>query len=396
MKLDPGPFAPLTAAQRERYSRQIQLPQIGVIGQQRLIAARVLIIGMGGLGAPVAIYLAAAGVGHLVINDYDQVDLSNLQRQIIHRTGDIGRLKTDSARDQLLALNPEVEVSTLAHSLGEPELLEQINAADLVIDCSDNFDTRFTLNRLCVSAHTPLVSGAAMRMEGQVTVFLNDGDGPCYQCLYHDDGEQGDTCSQIGVLAPLVGAIGSLQAIEAIKVLTGIGEPLSNQLLVFDALEMEWRKLGLRRDPDCPICSKTQTMNNPTAPVTLPRPLVNQLLTEAQQHPGVEVCGLVGKGPNSTRCYPIANRADNPASEFLLDAEQQIDAMRQMRERGEELYAIYHSHPDGPALPSATDQRLAAYPGVLYLIISLGTTGVLEMRGFQLSSERIDEVALEV
>lgn len=248
----------MTPEQAERYSRQILLPQLGTSGQQTLIDARVLIIGMGGLGAPVAMYLAAAGVGHLVLNDYDQVDLSNLQRQVIHRNADIGRLKTDSARDQLIALNPEIRVSTLPRSLVEDELAEEIGQANLIVDCSDNFETRFTLNRLCVRARTPLVSGAAMRMEGQVAVFMNDGShGPCYQCLYPDDGEQGDTCSRIGVLAPLVGAIGSLQAIEAIKVLTGIGVSLAGYLLVFDALDMEWRKLRLRRDPNCPTCGAT-------------------------------------------------------------------------------------------------------------------------------------------
>jgi len=259
LKADPP--TELSAQQAERYSRQIQLPQIGSKGQQRLLAARVLIIGMGGLGAPVAMYLAAAGVGHLVVNDYDQVDLSNLQRQIIHHSSDIGRLKTDSARDRITALNPGVTVTTLAHSMGEDEMRQQVDAADLVIDCSDNFATRFGLNRACVHSHTPLVSGAAMRMEGQLSVFLNDGDGPCYQCLYHDDGEQGDSCSQIGVLAPLVGVIGSLQAVEAIKLLTGIGELLSSQLLVFDALDMDWRKLRLRRDPDCPTCAPARDLS---------------------------------------------------------------------------------------------------------------------------------------
>lgn len=256
---------PLNPEQAERYSRQIQLPQIGKNGQQQLLAARALIIGMGGLGAPVAMYLAAAGVGHLVISDYDQVDLSNLQRQIIHRTADIGRLKTDSAHDQLLALNPDIRITTLSHTLADDELQQQIEAADVVIDCSDNFATRFGLNRLCVASGTPLVSGAGVRMEGQITVFRNDGSGPCYQCLYQDNDEQGDSCAQIGVLAPLVGAIGSLQAIETIKLLTGIGESLSGYLLVFDALAMEWRKLRLRRDPQCPICATPSPAINETA-----------------------------------------------------------------------------------------------------------------------------------
>ncbi len=247
-------LAPLTPEQQERYGRQTLLPEIGNAGQQRLLDARVLVIGLGGLGAPVAIYLAAAGIGHLVLSDYDQVDLSNLQRQVIHRTVDIGRLKTDSAADQIAALNPGVKVTSLSHHLQGDELADEIQAADVVVDCSDNFATRFALNRACVEHHTPLVSGAAMRFEGQVAVFLNTGDGPCYQCLYRDDNEQGDSCSRIGVLAPLVGVIGSLQAVEVIKVLTAAGETLSGSLLLFDALGNDWRKLRLRRDPACPAC----------------------------------------------------------------------------------------------------------------------------------------------
>jgi adenylyltransferase/sulfurtransferase len=160
----------------------------------------------------------------------------------------------EALADQIAALNPEVRVTPLGHHLQGDELDAEIRAADLVVDCSDNFATRFALNRACIARRTPLVSGAAMRFEGQVTVFLNTGDGPCYQCLYKDDGEQGDSCSRIGVLAPLVGVIGSLQAVEVIKVLTGAGETLSGSLLLFDALGNDWRKLRLRRDPDCPAC----------------------------------------------------------------------------------------------------------------------------------------------
>jgi adenylyltransferase/sulfurtransferase len=239
-----------------RYSRQILLPQIGIEGQQRLLAARVLIIGVGGLGSPVAMYLAASGVGHLVLVDYDMVELSNLQRQIAHTTDRLGMHKVNSAQLALAALNPEVQVTVIPGQLDPEALEEQVRQADAVVDCSDNFATRFALNRVCVANRTPLISGAAIRLEGQVTVFRADrADSPCYRCLYRDMDELGESCSQTGVLAPLVGIIGSIQATETIKVLLDMGESLAGRLLVLDALSMEWRSIKLRKDPDCPVCS---------------------------------------------------------------------------------------------------------------------------------------------
>ncbi|MDO9372057.1 MAG: molybdopterin-synthase adenylyltransferase MoeB [Gammaproteobacteria bacterium] len=242
--------------QLQRYSRQILLPQVELEGQQRLLNARVLIIGLGGLGSPLAMYLAAAGVGHLVIADDDKVDLSNLQRQIIHRTQDIGRAKTESARATLSALNPSVKITAYDHRLTEDELANEIALADVVADASDNFATRFALNVACVKAKKPLVSGAAIRMEGQVAVFDHRrDDSPCYRCLYRDGpGEEAD-CAQLGVLAPLPGIIGSVQAVEVIKLLLNIGAPLSGRLLLLDALSMEWRTVALRKDPACPVCA---------------------------------------------------------------------------------------------------------------------------------------------
>jgi adenylyltransferase/sulfurtransferase len=237
-----------------RYSRQIMLPSMGVEGQERLANARVLVVGLGGLGAPVAMYLAAAGVGRLVLVDFDRVDLSNLQRQIIHTTERIGELKVESARQTLLALNPEVQVETLPWTLDPPQLLEVVGQSDLVIDASDNFATRFAINAACFTAHTPLVSGAAIRLEGQVSVFLGRPGGPCYQCLYPAQGTEDQTCTANGVLAPLVGIIGSIQATEAVKLLAGIGTSLHGRLLLLDALHMEWRSLRLRADPNCPVC----------------------------------------------------------------------------------------------------------------------------------------------
>ena len=238
-----------------RYSRQILLPQVGIEGQQKLLAARVLIIGVGGLGSPVAMYLAASGVGQLVLVDHDKVELSNLQRQIVHTTEHLGLSKVTSAQHMLAALNPEVQVTAIAAQLDPEALVEQVQAADAVVDCSDNFATRFALNRVCVANKTPLISGAAIRLEGQVAVFRPErADSPCYRCLYKDMDELGESCSQTGVLAPLVGIIGSIQATEAIKVLLDIGDTLTGRLLVLDALNMEWRSIKLRKDPDCPVC----------------------------------------------------------------------------------------------------------------------------------------------
>ncbi|RTZ73076.1 MAG: molybdopterin-synthase adenylyltransferase MoeB [Gammaproteobacteria bacterium] len=240
-----------------QYSRQIMLPQIDLEGQQRLLDSRVLIIGLGGLGAPVALYLAAAGVGELVLSDYDEVDLSNLQRQIIHCHQSIGEPKVESARQSLERINPRCRVEPLAERLEEDVLHTRVEAADVVVDCSDNFATRFAINRASVATDTPLVSGSAIRWEGQVAVFNDQPGAPCYHCLYGDSGELDASCAANGVLAPVVGIIGSIQATETIKLLTGAGEPLSGRLLLLDALSMELRSLKLRADPGCPVCSTT-------------------------------------------------------------------------------------------------------------------------------------------
>ena len=238
-----------------RYSRQIMLPQVDIGGQERLLAARVLIIGAGGLGSPAAMYLAAAGAGHLVIADHDSVELSNLQRQLLHQDGDIGRDKVASAQETLTAINPDILVSTIAQTLQGKTLDNAVRQADVVLDCSDNFDTRFAVNQACVTHRTPLVSGAAIRMEGQVAVFdSRTGNSPCYHCLYKEGEEHDQTCSGNGVLSPVVGIIGSLQALEAIKVILSMGKTLAGRLVIFDGLTHEWRTLSLRQDPDCAVC----------------------------------------------------------------------------------------------------------------------------------------------
>lgn len=244
-----------------RYARQILLPEIDITGQQRLVDASVAVFGLGGLGSPVALYLAAAGVGRLVLVDFDQVELSNLQRQIIHATGDLGRLKVESARDHLLALNPEVSVETVSKVLEGDALDALVGSVDLVLDCTDNFPTRFGINAACHRQGKPLVSGAAIRFEGQVSVYFpGQGESPCYRCLYDDSPANAETCAQTGVVAPLLGIIGSVQALEALKVLAGIGEPLRGRLLMLDGLRMEWHSMRFKRDPQCPVCG-------PSAPV---------------------------------------------------------------------------------------------------------------------------------
>jgi adenylyltransferase/sulfurtransferase len=238
-----------------RYSRQIMLPQIDAEGQQRLSDARVLIVGLGGLGSAASIYLCAAGVGHLTLADFDKVDLSNLQRQIVHGTADIGRKKTDSAADRLRALNPDVRLQLIDRVLEGEELREAVSRADVVVDGSDNFRTRFAINEACVRTGTPLVSGAAIRFEAQVSVFdARDPDSPCYRCLYGEDAAEDLSCAANGVMAPLLGIVGSIQAAEAMKLIMEVGRPLKGRLVLFDALAMEWHSAVLNRDPDCPVC----------------------------------------------------------------------------------------------------------------------------------------------
>ena len=240
-----------------RYSRHILLPQIGIEGQKKLLNSRALIVGAGGLGSPAALYLASAGVGKLTICDGDSVDLTNLQRQIIHSTARIGTNKAASARETLAAINPEVAVTTVEMRVSEKELTTLAADADVVLDASDNFATRHAVNRVCAKLKKPLVSGAAVRFDGQVAVFdLSRTDSPCYHCLFPEHAEQEDErCATLGVFAPLVGIVGSVQAAEALKLLAGVGVSLSGRLLLLDGLSMEWRSIRLTKDPACPVCA---------------------------------------------------------------------------------------------------------------------------------------------
>ena len=246
----------LTDEQLERYSRHILLPQIDIAGQQRLLNAHVLIVGMGGLGSPAAMYLAASGAGQLTLCDHDHVELNNLQRQIIHRNSDIGKAKVESARATLHALNPDVRINIVDGTLHGDALVRQAEQADIVIDASDNFETRFAINDACVKSATPLVTGSAIRFQGQVAVFTNLGTGPCYHCLYPESSTLfSGSCSDNGVLAPLVGIVGATMAVEALKLIVNFGKSLDGRLLLVDAETMAWRTLRLPPDPHCPVCA---------------------------------------------------------------------------------------------------------------------------------------------
>jgi len=255
--------AELTARERQRYSRHLLLPEIGESGQRRLKQARVLCVGAGGLGSPVALYLAAAGIGTLGLVDFDVVDFSNLQRQIIHGTGDVGRSKLQSAQARIEALNPEVRVETFDARFSVANARTLVDAYDVIVDGTDNFPARYLVNDACVLYGKPNAWGSIFRFEGQAAVFAAPG-GPCYRCLHPEPPPDGlvPNCAEAGVLGVLPGIIGTIQATEALKLILGIGEPLIGRFLVYDALKMRFRDLKLRKDPDCPICGTHPTINS--------------------------------------------------------------------------------------------------------------------------------------
>ncbi len=238
-----------------RYSRQIMLPQVGIEGQQCLLDSTMLLIGIGGLGSPSALYLAAAGVGHIIIADFDKVELSNLQRQVAHHTQNIGQYKVDSAQDKMLAINPNIKVTTLKN-LSEENLNTWVSKADIVLDGTDNFETRFKINAACVQEKVVLVSAAVIRFEGQLSVFKGyASDQPCYQCLYHKEGENNENCSENGILAPVAGIMGTMQALQAIKVVLNLSDQLIGKLMIMDALNLDFRTIKISKDARCSVCS---------------------------------------------------------------------------------------------------------------------------------------------
>ena len=251
----------LSKEQIERYSRHIILPDVGGEGQKKLLSSRVLLLGMGGLGSPAALYLAATGVGTLGLVDFDTVELSNLQRQVIHTNEDLGKSKVQSAKETIKAINPDVKVQKYEESLSVDNIMEIISDYDLIVDGTDNFPTRFLLNDACVLEEKTIVYGAILRFEGQVSVFAPDR-GPCYRCLVPEMPPPGSVprCQEAGVLGVLPGIIGSLQAAEAIKLILGIGIPLIGRLLLFDAMDMEMQEVKLRKDPDCPACGENSNL----------------------------------------------------------------------------------------------------------------------------------------
>lgn len=242
-----------------RYSRQIMLPQIGVEGQQKICESKVLLFGVGGLGSPIAMYLVASGIGELTVVDPDTVDLSNLQRQILHCSKNLGEDKVLSAKQTLTELNPQTNVRTIKDVLTGETLEEEIKRADVVVDATDNFKSRFAINTACVKANIALVTGAAIRFEGQVSVFDMQAGSACYQCLFpnlgEDQSELEESCAETGILGSVTGLIGSIQATEVIKLVTNIGQTLSNRLLLIDALNMEWHSVKIKKDPKCATCS---------------------------------------------------------------------------------------------------------------------------------------------
>jgi len=240
----------------KRYARQIALSDVGAEGQAKLGQARMLIVGLGGLGCPAALYLATSGVGKLVLNDFDRVDETNLPRQILYGPSDVGQLKVEAAKARLHALNPDVEIVCVSERLDGAALEDAIAGVDVVLDGTDNFAARFAVNRACVARRVPLVSGAAVRVEGQIIVFPNRGDGPCYACLYNDEDEWLGDCQGNGVLAPVPGVIGTLMAGEALKLVLGWPSSLHDRLLLWDAKRGDWQSVALKRDPDCVICGK--------------------------------------------------------------------------------------------------------------------------------------------
>ena len=274
----------MTDEQLLRYSRHILLDVLGIEGQERILASHALIVGAGGLGSPAALYLASAGVGKITLVDDDTVDFTNLQRQILHTQARVGMAKAESGKLALTAVNPEITVISLQQRLSGDALDALVATADIVLDCTDNFATRHAINRACVHHRKPLISGAAIRFDGQISVYdMRRDDSPCYHCLFPEGEDVEEVrCAVMGVFAPLTGIVGTMQAAEALKLAAGIGESLSGRLLLLDALEMEWRTVKFRKDPGCTVCGPTAAGQ---APGYLPRPVADHESAGGVCHP---------------------------------------------------------------------------------------------------------------
>ena len=302
-----------------RYARHLVLPEVGLAGQRGLKSARVLVVGAGGLGSPVALYLAAAGVGTLGLVDFDEVDATNLQRQILHGESDVGRLKLDSARDRLAETNPHVQVIAHDARLSSGNALSVLAGYDVVVDGTDNFPTRYLVNDACVMLGKPNVYGSVHRWEGQVSVFATEG-GPCYRCLFREPPPPGlvPNCAEGGVLGVVPGVVGSLQALETVKLILGQGSPLAGRLLIFDGLELEWREISIRRDPACPVCSE-----NPTQTELIDYELFCGVEPEADPMTlSANEASSESSGPGGIDVTEASNRLGGEAPPFLLDVRE--------------------------------------------------------------------------
>lgn len=411
----------LTEQQIERYSRHIILPEVGGKGQEKLLTARVLLVGAGGLGCPAGLYLAAAGVGTIGIMDADRVDLTNLQRQIAHATPDLGRFKADSATAKFQAINPDVTVRCYRERLQAANAPAILADYDFIIDGTDNFPSKFLVADACHFARKPYSHAGILRFEGQ-TMTVRPGETTCYRCIFSAPPPPGavPSCSQAGVLGVLAGVVGCIQATEAIKFLLGIGELLTNKLLVYHALKMKFREVALRRNRQCPLCGEAPSItelrdeaaptcdlkstknNNPPRPTATPpqegnrgvlipstggvaaaadgvgklaisKEVFASMLAAARAAAPLEACGLLaGAADRVTKFYPMTN-LDASSEHFSMKPEEQFAAAKDMRQSGLRLLAIWHSHPATPPRMSAEDLRLAFTPEVAYVILSLAT-----------------------
>jgi sulfur-carrier protein adenylyltransferase/sulfurtransferase len=367
---EPQPL--LSPPQQRRYARQVLIPEVGQEGQRRLIDAKVLLVGAGGLGSPVALYLAASGVGTLGLVDDDVVEESNLQRQVLHRFDRLGMRKVDSAEMSIRGLNPETEVVKHAERLGPGNVERLIAGYDVIVDGTDSLDTRYVLNDAAVRLRRPVVHGSVYRWDGQVTTFV-PFEGPCYRCLHPapPPPELAPACSDAGVLGVLPGIVGLLQANEVVKLILGVGDTLTGRLLMVDARGTTFEELRIRRDPACPACGDraSTTLDR----LILPAGIAEALLDHARRELPNEACGLLSGSlaeGRATAFHPARNAEASPLR-YDVHSDDLVRIVLGIEDDGEDLVGIFHSHVRSRAVPSATDLRTAHYPGVVHVLASL-------------------------
>ncbi len=395
----------LTEQQLERYSRHILLKDVGVEGQERIMKSRILIIGAGGLGAPAALYLAAAGVGVLGIVDSDSVELSNLQRQIIHFTTDLKKSKVLSAAEKIKLLNPDVLVDLYNERVTATNIRQIIRSYDFVIDGTDNFAAKFLINDACVMEKIPFSHGGILRFTGQ-TMTVVPGQSACYRCVFSAPPPKNavPSCSQAGVLGAIAGMLGTIQAAEALKFVAKIGKLLENSLLTFDALKMDFRKITLHKRSDCPVCGENPyitELHDEEQPVcdlkkesnkmtVITKKVAEKIVEHARACAPIEACGyLAGDNHVISEHIPLTN-ADSSTEHFSLVPAEQFEAVRTIRSKGLKLLAVYHSHPVTPARPSEEDIRLAFDPDLSYVIVSLAQIEP-SIRSFRIRDGKAEE-----